>query len=748
MGLISLLRNGNLLNQIHRQIRPLAARSYSGYVVLLPEIGDDDPKLNPFINEHGFPEFGNISIDRCIRRIGAQAMALEAEVKKGEEYLQQLNASGKPITLKEFFDNVLHPIETIDKELLASWGLAKTAFNGNNVIFPIKNYVSLHQRARRANNSKYHSRPIYEAIKELRKSNEELTMEQKRLFDLYVLEGKLCGIEITDENIRGELEYRQLKLSEELVTYESKTYVAIDHFAHTIRDYTLVQSFPPELLQAIAEDSNNPMNGPWKITLKPHILKNFLAYCPDREQRWNVWQANCKKASRQVVTELDNSGHLEWARDHRKRIQEILGYQSHAEVRRDRNLLNGVEKPQKILDELRSHAKPSQFKEINDLSDFAIQSGFKSHQIEEYDIPYWLRKYNITVCKYDENLIQEYFPIDKVFSGLFGLAEKLFGVKIVERNDESISLWHKSVKYFDVFDMKKSNLRTDSSKPIGGFFLDTCRSSDEQFVYDEPNGFVIPIREHCSRTNDTPLVSLIYNFTPPLYGKPHTFKLSEVELIFSRFANVLQKILNERNYRELSGLLNIEYVNDRVCSDVFNNLLYRSDVLKSISEHISTKEPLTDQHIKAIQDQRLALAGYKLSTELFRSAIDLEIYSTQEFWLELMRRIYAKYFIFELDKRDSRLLSMLEVVVGNWSGCYFALVWSNVMAADICDAFGNVNICDDVEAAAKIGQRFRETFLTAGSNVDTLELFRDFRGRDPTYDTFITSLKLQKPKIK
>lgn len=706
----------------------------------MPEIGEDDPKLNPFIKEDGFPDFANISIDRCLRRIGGQATALENEVKKGEEYLQEANESGKQLSLADFFENVLHPIETADKELVASWGLSKTLFHGNNVLFSTKNFLSLHQRARKANLCKYQSRPIYEAVKQLRISN-ELTIEQKRLLDMYLLEGKLCGIEITEEENKGELAYRQLKLSEEMITFESKVYVAVDHFQHTVNDYTLMQSFPQEFLQAVAVDHNNPLNGPWRINLKPHILKTFLTYCPEREQRWNLWQANCKKASRQVVTELDNSGHLEWIRDHRKRIRELLGYSTHVELKRDRLLLSGTEKPQTILNELRSYAKPSQFKEINELSDFAIQCGFKSHQIEEYDIPYWSRKYNINVCKYDENLIQEYFPIEKVFNGLFGLAEKLFGIKIVERSTDTVSKWHKGVKYFDVFDTRKLSVRTDSSQAIGGFFLDAATSPDEEPTFAEPTGHVVPIREHCSRINATPLVSLVYNFNAPLYGKPHTLKLKEVQVVFSKFANVLQKILNESNYRELSGLINIEYVNDRVCSGVFSNLLYRDDVLKSISEHVTTKEPLTDEHIQAIQAQRLSFAGYNLSTQLFKSALDLELYSTQEFWLEVMRKIYAKYFIFELDKRDSRLLSMLDIVVGNWSGCYFGLVWSELMAADICDAFDKGH-ADDV-TVAKTGQRFRDTFLSAGSNTDSLELFRNFRGRDPAIDALVTSLKLQ-----
>lgn len=716
----------------------------------LPEIGEDDPKLNPFVKDDGFPEFSNITIDRCLRRVGGQAVALENQVKKSEEYVQQSNDSGKSLTLQEFLENVLHPIEIADKELVTSWGLAKTMFHGNNVMFATKNFVSLHQRARAANLSKYTSRPIYEAVQQLRatldKSN-ELTTELRRLLDMYLLEGRLCGLNINDDVKKEELQYVQRKISEEMVTFESKTYVAVDHFSHIIRDYSLVQAFPPEFLEHVAVDRKNPLNGPWKITLKPNIVKNFLAYCPDREQRWNLWKSDCRKASRQIVVELDNSGNLEWIRDHRHRMSQLMGYTNYVELKRDRFLLNGTEKPETILKELRAYAKPAQKHEIDLLSDFAMQSGYAYAHLDEYDVPYWCRKYNITVCKYDENLIREYLPVEKVFNGLFSLAEQLFEIKIVERRDQTISKWHKDVKYFDVFDLRKSGARSDSGQPIGGFFLDVCSSPDTENHFHEPAGFVVPIREHCQRTNTTPMMSLIFNFNAPLYGKPHTLKIDQVEVIFNKFGNLLQKLLNTSDYRELAGLINIEYVNDKICSAVFGHLLYRNDVLKLISEHVATKEPLPDEHINAIKSQRLTLAGYNLSTDLFKSSLDLELYTTQTFWLELLRKHYARHFVFDLDKRDSRLLSMLDIVVHNWAGSYYGLVWSKVMAADIYDAFDKSwtpNAKDD--SSQKVGQRFRDTFLTSGSNTDSLELFRNFRGRDPALDALTSTHALVQTK--
>lgn len=426
-------------------------------------------------------------------------------------------------------------------------------------------------------------------------------------------------------------------------------------------------------------------------------------------------------------------------------MAELMGYGNYVELKRDRFLLKGTEKPETILNELRSYAKPTQRNEIDLLSDFAMQSGYASAHLDEYDVHYWCRKYNITVCKYDENHIREYLPVERVFNGLFSLAEQFFEIKIVERKadaDQTISKWHKDVKYFDVFDTRKSSIRADAAQPIGGFFLDVCSSSDVENHFHEPAGYVVPIREHCQRTNTTPLMALIFNFNAPLYGKPHTLQIEQVEVVFSKFGNLLQKLLNASNYRELSGLINIEYVNDKICSSVFSHLLYRSDVLKLISEHVSTKEPLTDEHINAIKAQRLTLAGFNLSEDLFKSSLDLELYTTQTFWLELLRKHYARHYVFDLDKRDSRLLSMLDIVVQNWAGSYYGLVWAKVVGADIYDAFDT----NDDDSSQKVGQRFRDTFLTSGSNTDSLELFRNFRGRDPALDALVSTYGLVQAK--
>lgn len=670
-----------------------------------------------------------------MRRIGGQSKALEDQVAKAEEYLKTANEAGKPVNSKQFFESVLQPIEIADSKLGTTWGLSRTLYQANDVVFPPRNYFSIHSRARQASVAKYRSRSIYETILRLQKQQENggITAEEKHVMDEYVKKSKVNGLALTSDE-QEELDYRSLRLAQEQITFESKIHVANEHFFHTITDYGVMQSFPSDFIRYAAADSKNPLSGPWKIRLLRHTVDNFLAYCPDRELRWNVWKSDTQKASRQVRPELDNGLHIETIRDHRDRIRELLGYKSHAEMKRTSFDLVNTENPETIHDQLRKHAKPKQQQEMETLADFAAQNGSTAPLFEEYDVLYWNRKYNIAVNNYDTNLIQDYFPINTVFTGLFDLAERLFSIKISER--ANVECWNRTTKFFDVFDTRENA----SADPIGGFFLDPFTTSDEYPQYERPAGFVIPIRDHSKKYKSKPLLSLVLNFSAPLSGKPHTLKLDEVKAVFGAFGQLLMKLLNESDHREVAGLTNVSYVNDHVCDHVFKNLLFHGSVLKQISKHVETSNSLNDEHIQAIQAQRLTLAGYNLCTELFKSSLDIELSTTANFWLDCFRRNYSKYSYFQIDKRDARICSMFDVVMGNWSGCYFGSIYSKMLAADVYRDFENALNENGDASISEVGQRFRRTYLSLGSNKNSVESFKNFSKREPSIDAYVKNL--------
>lgn len=703
------------------------------------------PNKNPFINADGLPEFKRITADICLSRIGRQSSDVEQAIGEVEKYLDMLKTLETKPPLQEFLDNVIHPLEEVDGELVATWSLANTLYHSNTELMPIKGYISMHQRARRAVLAKFNSRKIYEGIKEMRAvytERNDLTTEQERLFDHFILLGRLNGGELNDDLLE-DLQYQVSKLNNEKVTYESKIQVANDQFKHIIRDYSEVRSFPPKLLQAMSVDPKNHLNGPWQVTLRPHIYNEFLEHCPDRTARWNIWQAEARKASAGgPIRELDNSVHIEVIRDQRHRQAKVLGYNNYAEMSMETKMIGSLERAQEFLNELNIDALPAQRNDLRKLTDFAAKSGFSSKLLAEHDIPYWKRKYNISMCGYDENLIQEYFPLNKVLDGMFELAEKLFAIRIDERTSENVSRWHANVKLYDIFDA------TNNDQPLASFYLDACAPDSERShpQSNTSNGWSVTIRDKCTKFNATPLLSLIYNFTAPIYGKPCTLSLNDVRILFEKFGYSLQSLLTETNYRELAGHSGVEWDAVDISSHVFTNLLYRSDVLKSISEHISTKEPLSDQLIQSIQQQRLTMAGYHLSEKLYISALDLELHARTDFWRDIVRRLWPKYLIMPLDKYDSRLCAMKDIVSGSLASGYFSHLWSQMIAADVTAAFdefeqrGTPAHDDHIR---EIGQRFRGTFLASGGALHPSKVFRNFRGRDPCTKAFVNYLQLQ-----
>lgn len=710
----------------------------------IPEYGDDLPNKNPFVKSDGLPDFSNVTVENCLAKIGQHSTDVERAVNHVEEYLHDLELKGEQPSVHQFFENVFHPLELAATQLEVTWGLAKTLYMGNSALMPDKRYMVMHQRARGATQKKYSSLPLLTAVSELKeryKDTEELTKEQIRLLDKYILESKLNGVAINKDD-REMLVYIIQKLNQVKTTYQSKLNVAISKFSHTITEYTSIRSYPPKLLQAMSTDPKNHLSGPWKVTLKPYIYNGFLEHCPDSVTRWNVWQAYTRKASRNTISELDNSAHIEEIRGYKYDQAKLLGYANYADMSMQTKMIGSVTKANQFIKELLTYARPSQEAELQTLTEFAMNSGFNGKALEAHDIPYWRRKYIVAICNYDQNLIQDYFPLDKVLEGLFALSEKLFKVKIVERT-ENVSTWHEDVKFYDVFDLNKSSLAAGSGSPIAGFYLDLYRRDEQKLRSDDEttNGWTIGVRNRSTVANTYPLSSIIFNFTSPLYGKPSILSLNEVQMLFNRFGNSLQHLLTEVNYSDVAGNTNIEWDAVKVCGNVFTNILYERNVLKSISEHVATSEPLSDQLIDSIHAERNNLAGFNLCNELYISALDLELFTKKDFWLEIVRRIWPEYHVLKLDKRDAHVCSMPAIISGEWSAAYFSNIYSQVIAADIHNAFTETAKGKNPEADLEdVGKRFRQTFLALGGSCHPLEVFRRFRGRDPSSKALVTQL--------
>lgn len=681
-------------------------------------------------------EFSNVSIEKCISLIGKQSIDLERNIR-----LLEISLSGQPNPPKDIFKEVIDPLEKFWAPLETTWGLAKTLYLGNSSLMPTKSFTAIHDRAQRARVTKFNSLPIYTAIKAVYKedcSGQEFTEEQKRLLDKYLLEGRLNGLELSDKK-RALLTEAMVKQKKERAKFQQNVDKATANFKNVVKDFEMVREFPTEVLANFAADPSQPLQGPWTVTLKENSLQRFLEHCPNRTERWNVWQAGNRRASTHIDKLLQNSTTIEEIRFLRKDQADILGLGSFVDLSMQTKMVRDVDQLKDTINAINEFAKPRQDAEISALLKYAQENGFKADSLEFHDIPFWRRK-SLLRQNYDESLVQEYFPLQKVLSGLFELSLALFKVRIVERDGQAFDRWHEDVRYFDVFDES-----TGARSPVGGFYLDLY-SRDMEKPVAQQKGWTIAVRNRSQVTGSSPLAALIFNFPAErVYKRPCLLTFQDVQLLFERFGYALQHLLTRAKYCDVAGVSNIEWDAVNISSHVLSQFLYEPKVLNSISSHYKTADPLSESLIQALQYKRTHLAGHDMCQELFLSALDIEMHATKEFWPDIMRRLWEQFQVLPLDKRNSYPCSWTQVFSGAYGGAYFSNFWSQMVATDVYSAFYEAG---EGEKRAEIGQRYRDTFLALGGACNPNEVFRRFRGRDPSPKALISALNLNKTVVK
>nr|CAD7194026.1 unnamed protein product [Timema douglasi] len=423
-------------------------------------------------------------------------------------------------------------------------------------------------------------------------------------------------------------------------------------------------------------------------------------------------------------------------------------------------------------------AKSAQQKELELLEDFAAERGFGG-SLKSWDVPYWKRKQQRTIYSYDEEELREYFPLPQVLSGLFTLCENLFGLTIMPQPD--VDTWHPDVQYYHILEGGKDT-------PIAGFYLDPYERAEEKLFVRDDSGWMVALRNKTSLMNTNPLAALVFNFPQPLYGKPSLLPFRDVLLLFRKrdytrikseqlgeietggskimmleldagksilFGHALQHLLTKTSYAEVSGSSNVEWDAVEVCSHFMThwflgNLgavarLYEPSTLANISSHYESGKPLPDDIVDKLCKVRQHLAGYDLCQELYLSALDLELHTTKEFWLDIVRRLLPQYSSFPLETIDSHPCAFLPIFTGQWGAAYYCHLWARIIAADAFSAFREVDRRNSTEIS-EIGRRFRNTILASGGGCHPSKVFRLFRGRDPSPSALLYTLGLKEKK--
>ncbi|HTO51908.1 MAG TPA: M3 family metallopeptidase [Myxococcota bacterium] len=576
------------------------------------------------------------------------------------------------------------------------------------------------------------SKPIYDALVGLEKSDayRRLDPAQRRIVTLLIRDARLAGIGL-EGAARERFQAIMTELAEHQTAFSNHVLDATKAWSLVLRDRADVEGLPESARELAAESARvagesqaSPERGPWRLTLDQPMLIPVLQHLKRREIREQLYRANLARASSGT---LDNTALITKILELRREEAKLLGFASYAELSLASKMAPDVGAVRRLLEELRGVSFGAAERELAELREFARKSG-ESRELVHWDIAYWAERQREAKYAYSEEELRPYFPLPAVLQGLFGLAERLFGVTIRAADGEA-PVWHADVRFFRV--------RDESGTPIAAFYLDPYSRPAEKrggAWMDECLGRTRLYAGHGGHPR-LPIAHLVCNQTPPVAGKPSLMSFDEVSTLFHEFGHGLQHMLTRVDYGLASGIRNVEWDAVELPSQFMENWCYHRETLLGFARHYETGAPLPDALFEKLVAARTYRAGSDMLRQLFFSLLDLDLHDAYAPGgavtpFDVQQAVAERSTVLRPLPEDRFLCSFGHIFAGGYAAGYYSYKWAEVLSADAFAAFEEAGL-ENPAALRVTGRRYRDTVLGLGGSEPAMQVFKEFRGREP-----------------
>lgn len=386
-------------------------------------------------------------------------------------------------------------------------------------------------------------------------------------------------------------------------------------------------------------------------------------------------------------------------------------------------MASNTEHVYKLLNDLIEAYKPTAEKEVKEVEALAKKLEGKDFEMKPWDFGFYSHKLQMEKYNLDAEMLRPYFQLDKVIDGVFGLANKLYGITFKENKE--IPVYHPDVKAYEVFDKDGSYLAV--------FYADFFPRKGKQggAWMTEFQGQWI---DHKGK-NIRPHVSVVMNFTKPTEEKPALLTLGEVETFLHEFGHSLHGMFANTRFESLSGT-NVWWDFVELPSQFMENYAIEKDFLRTFAFHYQTGEPLPDELIERIMKSRNFMAAYGCLRQVSFGLLDMAYYTQEkEFTADIMpyeKEAWKKAMILPQLQETCMTVQFSHIMAGGYAAGYYSYKWAEVLDADAFSVFKKNGIFDQ-----KTAQSFRDNVLSKGGTEHPMVLYKRFRGQEPTIDALL-----------
>lgn len=567
---------------------------------------------------------------------------------------------------------------------------------------------------------------LYKAYKALADSDEysHLDVAQKKVIDNALRDFRLSGVELSEAD-REQFKKVSQSLTELTAKFEENVLDATHAWQKHITDESLLAGLPDSAKAMAAQMAERDGKTGWLFTLDFPSYLPVMTYADNRELREEVYTAFVTRASDQGPNggQWDNTSVIAEILYLRHQLANLIGFDNHAE----RSLATKMaQSPQQVLDflnDLAARSKPIAEQEVAALRTFAKESA-NMDAIEAWDMTYFAEKLRQQRYAISQEEVKQYFPENKVVPGLFAVVNRLYGLTIKERDD--VEVWHPAVRFFDIFDAD-GGLR-------GQFYLDLYARNHKR-----GGAWMDECLVHRQTTVglQTPVAYLTCNFSEPVGDKPALFTHDEVTTLFHEFGHGLHHMLTKIHYADVSGINGVPWDAVELPSQFMENWCWEREALDLISGHYETDEVLPD----ALYDKMIAARNFQSAMMMVRqlefSLFDFRLHleydpNIADQAASVLAGVRQQVSVVEAPAFNRFAQSFSHIFAGGYAAGYYSYKWAEVLSADAFSKFEENGIFD-----RETGTQFLQAILEQGGSREPMELFVEFRGREPEIDALL-----------
>ena len=551
---------------------------------------------------------------------------------------------------------------------------------------------------------------------------------EKRLLEHALRDFHLAGVDLPAEQ---KTQFKQVMedLSQLQAKFEQNLLDAMKAWSKHVTDEDMLSGIPEAVIDAARTAAAEQDIEGWVLNLDQPTYVAVLTHADNAELREEFYAAWVTRASDQgpAAGQFDNSAVMEDLLRLRHEAANLVGFGNFADYALASRMAGTTQEVSEFLQHLAEVSGPVAKQELKELEDWV------GRKLSPWDVGYYSEKLRLERFSISDEELRPYFPLSRVMDGLFQVMTRLYGIRAEANSD--VDLWEPEVLYYTLIDA--------SGEVVGSFYADLYarRNKRSGAWMDE-----CLIRKKLDINLQAPVAHLVCNYTKPSDGKPTLLSHDEIVTLFHEFGHTLHHLLTRIDYPSVAGINGVPWDAVELPSQFMENFAWSPDVIRSMSQHVTTGEALPDELLEKLEASRVFQSGMQMARQLEFSMFDWRMhaeYDPQQGGRiqSILDEVHNQVGVMPLPEYNRFANSFAHVFGGGYAAGYYSYKWAEVLAADAFSAFQEAGLFDQQTA-----DKFRRNILEVGGAVDIAEAFEAFRGRPPKIEPLLAQAGIIDPR--